>query len=32
MPNAWVLELVGYYETDDSYWGIWVYCIMKEAK
>lgn len=26
------LELVGYYETDDSYWGIWVYCIMKEAK
>ena len=19
------LELVGYYETDDSYWGIWVY-------
>ena len=26
------LELVGYYETDDSYWGIWVYCIVKEAK
>ena len=26
------LELVGYYETDDSYWGIWVYCIMKEAE
>ena len=26
------LELVGYYETDGSYWGIWVYCIMKEAE
>ena len=26
------LELVGYYETDDSYWGIWVYCVVKEAE